>query len=523
MKMILPALLAASCDGKGLDVPGGEVDAEGTQIQHGMIVLGEQLEDPYSVENMTKALAAVYPTKADRVVLSATHLYVRFLPEGDAQFRLLEQMGLQLMDHPMDYAILREGDYYHDPEVDEDRITWQYAVVEKDFVFPSGIRHELLDQCYIPGDQPASKADGVDWAAVEREAFRLTGNAALLPEDAATKAAEGTSGTPKGRITIVDSTKGVTEGVKGVRVSCNCFVKVASAYTDENGYYEMDKSFTTNPRYRLVFKNTSGFSLGFNLLLVPASVSTLGKNGVEGLDYEVTEDSDRMLFLRCAVNNAGYDYYRWCKSDTPQIKTPPANLRIWLFSGLHPSCAVMMHQGVLVEGGKLTELLGEYASLIKIFLPDLTLGMKDKQHYADVYSTTMHELAHASHFMLAGKDFWDKYARFIVTSFVTSGFVAYGVGTEEDHGHCEVGEMWAYFLQASLFRERYGDTGKTFGLIYWFHPQILLQLEDRGLPAHKIFQVLDGEVTDRAQLKKKLSSYYPELKGEINAAFQRYN
>ena len=81
--MMVPALLAASCVGKGLDVPQGEVDAEGMQIQHGMIVLGEQLEDPYSVENMTKALAAVYPTKADRVVLPATHLYVRFLPEGD--------------------------------------------------------------------------------------------------------------------------------------------------------------------------------------------------------------------------------------------------------------------------------------------------------------------------------------------------------------------------------------------------------------------------------------------------------
>lgn len=525
IKMILPALLAASCVGKGLDVPEAETDAEGMRIHHDMIVLGERLEDPYSVENMTKALAAVYPTKADRVVLPATHLYVRFLPESDAQFRRLEQLGLNLLDHPMDYAILREGDYYHDPTLDEDRITWQYAVVEKDFTFPDGIRHELLDQCYIPGEQPASKSDGVDWAAVEREAFRLTGNAALLlPEDGGTKAAEGTSGTPKGRITIVDSARGgAPEGVRGVRVSCNCFVKVASAYTDGNGCYEMDKSFTTNPRYRLVFKNTAGFSLGFNLLLVPASVSTLGKHGVEGLDYEVTESSDRMLFLRCVVNNAGYDYYAWCKEESPQVKTPPSNLRIWLFSGLRASCAVMMHQGVLVEGGKLTELLGEYASLIKIFLPDLTLGFKDKGSYAEVYATTVHELAHASHFMLAGKEYWDRYARFILTSYVTSGFVTYGVGTEEDHGHCEVGEMWAFFLQASLYRERYGHSGPNFGLNYWFHPQIFLQLEERGLPARKIFQVLDGAVTDRSLLQKKLTSYYPEFKSEINHAFARYN
>lgn len=522
MKMILPALMAASCVGKGLDVPGGEVDAEGVQIQHEMIVLGEQLEDPYSVENMTKALAAVYPTKAGRVALPATHLYVRFLPEGDAQFRRLEQLGLQMLDHPMDYQILREGDYYHDPALDTEQITWQYAVVDKDFTFPAGIRYELLDQCYIPGEQSATKGDGVDWQAVEREAFRLTGNADLLL-DLLTKA-EGTPARPKGRITLVDSArKGAPEGVRGVQVSCNCFVKFAAAYTDEDGYYEMDTSFTSNPRYRLCFKNTAGFTIGFNLLLVPASVSTLGKHGAEGVDYEVTEDSDRMLFLRCSVNNAGFDYYRWCKAEEPHVKTPPANLCIWIFPGIRASCAVMMHQGVLVEEGMLKKWLKEFAPLVKIFLPDITLGLKERDSYAEIYAVTVHEMAHASHFMMTGKDYWNRYARFIIDSYVTSGFVAYGVGTETDHGHCEVGEMWAYFLETILYRERYGDIGYQSGLHYWFHPQIFLQLEGRGLSARKIFQVLDGEVTDRTLLKKKLTSFYPEFKADIIETFTRYN
>ena len=236
MKLILPALLAASCVGTGLDVPGDEVDAEGVQIRHGMIVLGERLEDPYSVENMSQALAAVYPTKADRIVLPATHLYVRFLPADEEQLARLEQLGIPLLDHPVDYRILCEGDYYHDPSIEEDRITWQYGVVDKDFVFPAGIRHEILDKCYIPGVQSAVKSDGVDWQAVEREAFRLTGNADMITEASGTKAE--TAVTPKGRITIVDSVRGgAPEGVRGVRVSCNSFVKFSAAYTDENGYY----------------------------------------------------------------------------------------------------------------------------------------------------------------------------------------------------------------------------------------------------------------------------------------------
>lgn len=77
-------------------------------LYHGMIQLGEKLEDPYTVENMRAALTKAYPTKADRIDITATDLYVRFLPVDDDQLKELEGMGLYLMDHPMDYRIVRE-------------------------------------------------------------------------------------------------------------------------------------------------------------------------------------------------------------------------------------------------------------------------------------------------------------------------------------------------------------------------------------------------------------------------------
>ena len=518
----MPVLLA-SCTGLDLAPGEGIRDAEGNRVEHGMIVLGRQLEDPYSVENMNQALAALYPTKADRVVLAPTHLYVRFLPADAGQYELLERRGLTLLDHPVDYEIVREGDYYHDPDVAEDRITWQYTVVPKDFAFPPGIRHEVLDSCYLPPEGASTKADGgVDWDAVEREAFRLTGNGSLLDASAATKGAA--SAQPSGRITILDDAPGrEPEGVRGVRVSCNSFVKFAHAYTDEEGRFEIGKTFASRPRFRLVFKNSAGFAIGLNLLLVPASVATLGKQDAVGLEYAVTRESDRRLFSRCVVNNAGYDYYKRCGAEDPAMKAPPSNLRIWLFQRLDTGCAMMMQQGVLVDGSKLASLLGEYIALVKVFLPDITLGLKGRDSYAAIYADAIHELAHASHYMLTGREYWDRFARFVITSFVTSGFVTYGVGTEEDHGYCEVGEMWAYFLQTLFFRERYGDTAPGFGLSYWFHPQILLQLAEHGLSFSKIFQVLGPDVTDKAMLQKKLVSYYPEYKSDINQAFARYN
>lgn len=515
---LLPVLLAVSCVGRELLDERGEVDVEGTPIGHEMIVLGDRLEDPYSVDNMTQALVSLYPTKAERVVLPATHWYVRFLPENEEQYGTLERLGLQLLDHPVDYQILREGDYYHDPDIAEGHITWQYAVVPADFSFPPGIRHELLEKCYIPG-VAETKADGPDWAAVEAEAFRLTGNEALL--DPGTKA--GGSAKPAGRITIVDKGLGVTEGVRGVMVSCNTFVKFASAYTDDEGRYAMSKSFSSRPRFRLVFKNSAGFNIGLNLLLIPASVSTLGTHEASGANVEITDESDRWLYLRSVVNNAGYDYIRCCATESPGIKNPPGNLRFWLFRALNSSCAPMLQQGALVDGLGLNKYLGEYASLINMFFPDILLGLKGKESYGEVYAEALHALAHASHFMLAGKDYWNTYANYIIKSFITSGFVAYGVGTGEGAGHCEVGEMWAYALQAQRYRERYGETERTFGLNYWFHPQIFLQLMDRGLSTGQLFQVLNGEVTDRTLLQKKLTSWYPEYKSEINQAFARYN
>ena len=521
LELTLTALLAVCCSGRVLEpaaVEPGMPDPEGD-----MIVLGDKLDDPYTVENMAQALGAVYPTKASRVVVSATHYYVRFLPENALQFQILEGLGLDLVDHPLDYEIVREGDWYHDPEVPEGKITWQYAVIPKDKILPRFVRFEILDECYIPDEQAQTKSeDGINWAAVEREAFRLTGNGNLLD----TSLTKGTGGSmPAGRITIVDEVRGgEPEGVRGVRVACNSFVKTANAFTDEQGCYRITRSFSGKPRYRLVFKNSAGFSLGLNLLLVPASVSSLGTNEAEGLDVQVDVNSDRRLFSRCVVNNAGYDYNRRCGTVSPTMKTPPSNFRLWLFQGLDVSWTAMLQQGVLIDKGKVGELLGDYAILLKIFLPDVALGLKSRNSYAEIYGEALHAFAHASHFMATGRDWWDHYARCLLTSYVTSGFSLYGTGAEEDHSYCEVAEMWAFYLQTALLRERYGSAAPApGGETLWFHPQILLDLDEAGLDCQRIFQVLSTDVTDREMFRKKLASFYPEYKSAINEAFAKYN
>lgn len=519
VRIILMAMLVLSCE-TALVRPERNVKYDyGSDIPHDMIVLGDRLENPYKTENMTKALQSLYSTKAERVELETTDLYVRFLPVDDQEYELLEDLGLHLFDHPLDYEVVVEGDWYHDPDLPEESVTWQYAVVPKDFEFPD-VAYEIIDQCYLVENDTKSKAEWVDWEAVEYEAYRLTGNEDMIA-GSQTKASKHR---PSGRITIVDEEAdgGKPFGVAGVTVSCNAFVRMADCCTDRDGYYSMNKSFSSNLRYRLVFKNQKGFSIGMNLVIVPASVSTLGKSGPEGVSMTVTRDSEDKLFRRCAVNNAAYAFYSRCCKEDLGVTPPPADLRIWLMNSLHASSAVMLHHGAILKNDLLVSFLGKYSPLIQFLAPDITIGTKGREDYASLFNAVNHELAHASHFVNVGRDFWDAYILYIIESFVMSGGMEYGDGTADGAGHCEVGEMWAYYLESKMYKDRYGGAFPSYGSSFWFYPQIFRYMDERGVSSEAIYSVLTSSVTTREHLRDALLRAIPSRKTIIEQAFSRY-
>lgn len=521
LELLMCMIAVLSCGKEGVGTSGTDIlpPEQGYSLAHGKIVLGDKLENPYATENVRNAYTALYPTRS-REDIETTDLYVRFLPESREQLDALYELGLELVDHPVDYEVITDGDYYHDPSVPEEAITWQYAVVPRGFVFPD-VKYEVLDECFIAdSDMTTRSGESIDWSELEAEAYRITGNEAMLvPESRGGKV------NPSGRITIVDekANGGKPFGVAGVRVRCNTFVKFSSAYTDRDGYYHIPKKYSSKVRYRLVFKNEKGFAIGFNLIVVQASTSALGRTSPDGLSVTITKDSDRKLFCRSVVNNAVYDYISRCAEDDMNITHPPGDLRIWLFSGLSASSAVMIHHGAVVDGTLFSKFLGAFAPIVKFFAPDITIGTKDASDYCDLYSTTCHELAHASHFAKVGSGYWNKYIGFILMSYVTSGGMTYGTGTEKDAGYCEIGEMWAYYLESRMYKERYGGIVPSFGTSYWFRPQIFRYLDERGVSRSQIFRTLDADVTDLSTLRSRLLSSCPGKSAVINQAFNRYN
>ena len=520
--MLAMTFLIMSCSKEEVNSERGLDYSYGKDLTHDMIVLGDRLENPYKTDNMQKALCSLYPTKADRVDLKTTDLYVRFLPADDREYDMLEDMGVHLVDHPLDYDIVVEGDWYHDPGVPEEEMTWQYAVVSPDFEFPD-IRYEIIDECYISEHATGTRSDdGIDWDAVEKASYILTGNADRITTGTATKAAGKI--TPAGRITVVDehANGGKPFGVAGVRVSCNSFVKFDHCYTDRDGYYSMSKTFSSELRYRLIFDNEKGFSIGFNLVLLPASVSTLGKSGPEGINMTVTKDSEEKLFRRCVVNNAAYDYYSRCSSYDLNISSPPSDLRIWLFHSFQASSAVMLHHGALIDNNLIKSYLGAYASLLEYFAPDITIGLDGKDEYRRIYSTTCHELAHASHFTKVGTGYWNSYIEYMISSFIKTGGMTYGDSMLAGAGYCEVGEMWGYYLESRVYKDRYGGAFPTYGTSYWFYPQIFRYLDERGISPSEIFAVLYASVNSKSTLKNALLLAYPTRRDIIEQVFNRY-
>jgi hypothetical protein len=236
----------------------------------------------------------------------------------------------------------------------------------------------------------------------------------------------------------------------------------------------------------------------------------------------ITMDSEKKLFRRCVVNNAAYDYYSRCASEDLGISTPPEDLRIWLFGSISAASAVMLHHGAVLRSDLIEGFLGKFSRLVEYFMPDVTIGMQLVDDYDFIYSTTCHELAHTSHFTKVGTDYWDRYILYIMESYVKSGGKTYGDGSGNNAGYCEIGEMWAYYLESRMYKDRYGGGFPTYGTRYWFYPQIFRFLDERGISPAQIFSVLDADVVSKEDLKTALILAYPDKRTIIDQVFSRY-
>lgn len=106
------------------------------------MVLGEKIDNPYSVKSLKKMRSAVVPT----------HYYVRFLPENKQEYGFLLK-SIRCFPFPLDRKIIEGGSFYRDPDPANvgKPFSWQYAVVPVQQTLPD-VQYEILDELCIPED-----------------------------------------------------------------------------------------------------------------------------------------------------------------------------------------------------------------------------------------------------------------------------------------------------------------------------------------------------------------------------------
>ncbi|QDH79261.1 hypothetical protein FKX85_09540 [Echinicola soli] len=330
---------------------------------------------------------------SEDISITATHLYLRFIPKNEKELDILNSDStLVLYSYPLDYEIPEGGEYYRDPEVPEGQPTYQYCAVPVDKELTEGVEYEVLEELYIPEELPASPGARqlieVSIDALVDEALRITGN--LEEKDKRDNpAVQRKKWRPAGRITLYDKELGGYVGVHGVEVRARRWFTTHKGYTSSNGYYSCDGTFKRRANYslrweRYDFEIRSGDKPGSE------TAEVNGPKITEDWNLNISASSDHWMYA--LVFQASHDYYY---GNRLGLKSPPTN-SFWK-TKVKIAAYNRRNEGASGRHCKDCRFLG-LSSRIKIW--------ENTDESSRIYATTLHELAHASHWELR-KNNWN--------------------------------------------------------------------------------------------------------------------
>ena len=163
-------------------------------------------------------------------------------------------------------------------------------------------------------------------------------------------------------------------------------------------------------------------------------------------------------------------------------------------------------------------------------LPDVVIKANASQGTDGVYSTTFHELAHASHHKKVGSGYWVKYINYIIT------YGAYGDGHGKNAGYAGVGEMWGNYFSAVCmdreFRVKRGFASNPLLYLYdkdggyggedWYNPGFLYYVNNiPDITIDEIFSCLHRNTNTFSALIKELKTK-TEYDEQVDNAFANY-
>lgn len=380
----LLVILLISCE-KNNSFEENDLTKSNSSNNDGMTILGDQLENPFTVENMQSAYSILKSesTETPSIQIETTHLYIRFLPKNFDELSILKNdSSLVLYEIPLDYEITEPGTFYHDPTLPDSMITYQYCAIPANKILPN-VSYELLAKLYLPPVEiddtlKSANSDAIFLAQLEEKALEISGN---LKNEVNLKRSKYR---PAGRITVWDDVTSSLVPVEGVKIKARRWFTTYTGITNSRGYYVCDGTFKRDANYSLDWER-------YNFTIRSGTVGQAEYDGPK-------QDGDWNLDIRggasqyyATIFRAAHHYYY---GDIKGLKRPPENS----FWKPQMKIAAMYESNADINGvhnaGKRFLSIGNW---IKIYNPSNKCN--------DIYATVIHELAHASHWDMDHSDF----------------------------------------------------------------------------------------------------------------------
>jgi len=406
-------------------------NAEPAAYREGNLILGKKLNNPYTVENMKLAVAALNKKGLYRLApaqVKASHYYVRFTPTDSVQANALDkQRDLTLYPYPLDYEIAERGNYYLDPSTPKGAFAYQYASVKVNYQFNRLIKYELLSPLYIPEEDPALKGtENVSYVEqLLNQAYKQTGNF----QDTVALSKSNVKHpwyAPGGKIQVWDTRLNKLIGLEGLDMRARRWFTTYHARTDFFGNYRMNNTFKHPCNYSLWFSQED-FTVKPHLVDLTAWID--GPKQYEDWNVDIMSGYDR--FVSHVFRGAYRYHYRFIDGLQRPFR-PSGNRTIYL-----------------AKDDDLGEQGVNYMLVPWLYIS--RYGYKGEYDSDEIFSTTIHETAHTSHYTKMPN--WLQYT--LISSQLQESW-AIGV------------EWWLTKLEYKNTRgiPNYGDSDYDVGIVY---------------------------------------------------------
>lgn len=436
-----------------------DTESEKPDIQS-QIILGQKLENPYSVDNMQDAFEYynnVVPNSPFlNKVVTTTHKYVKILPNNISHLEVLdsldksdEESAIVLHDFPLDYEILEDGDYYVEPTDENDLYHPIYTVIPMGYTLPGNLPYEVLENLYEPSEEEYDVETVALFFADWEDDLESDGIKDLteenLPEYLNNIKEEGElfgkRYRPNGYVKVQNTFNYQYDNLQYAKISIGRGIWWKYTYTDNNGYFNSPKKYRGKVRIRAKWRSyTATIRKTWNEILgiqVSDHLMTLtrGTNGrTKYIDYTEPHTgaggidlAGGHLWFKGTVHNGIVKYNSYCISQGIVHLVLDANVWVWAkgndastpmlykYKQL-PYLAQLAGVGQANFWNVLTNIVsGNLIALVPSHLrPDhIYAGLKNRNIKEGGPSSTLlinqlvfHESGHFSHATKTGANYW---------------------------------------------------------------------------------------------------------------------